>query len=887
MRVKTADGVSFEIGETEASPTIGITDFSRRETDPFGVTSVVERAFSRRLSVRLALPFEAVDTVQRTLADLRATVATWIADDRSRWLSARGYFKDFQIDHAVPPLSFCTLSVEGLSEVELGSDPGGDPAPEGQTSTLRMIQPVPVSHAVLVATSVPLDDHPLWQAEVSYALGARVISATTHRIYESLLHGNVGVNPEGLQDKWLDVGSSNRWAMFDQAIGSRTVASNEIKVTLAPGNVDGLALLDLTAATVRVQAPGYDRTEQVSGPALTLLDLPTRGDPVTITIAGDGEVALGTLLIGQVRELGVTEASPTSGISDFSRKDQDPFGTVTVIERAWSKRMNVRALIRSDAVDLVADRIASVRARPSLWIGETGRDSLTVYGFFKDFSIEVGETVSRLALTVEGLSKAAPLQPLLPSLAALDPAAAAAIAAASDKLKGIATGADRALGGQELRDDSFAEQYWALPDNAARIPLAAARSGFALALDAGATALSGEGALRAVATPGKRLFARVKAKAADRYGIVDQDGAVLKELDGSGLIDAPSPPTWPLKLRIRFEDADGAPVGDVEVGSLNGGSGRILGSAVAPQGSAFARLVLGGAAGGSSGQWAAWEPWLSEYQPSADVTAEAAPALTVPPALALNADHLGAITSPLPVVAAFRRSRGSVDVTSQASWAAVFPAGVSGSIDNDPASATRGALAVTAATSGGPIRVLSALDGVVLEGVVPVTVTAAMPPSTAPATAGEPASMSVTTPITTTTFVPIGTELAFVAGPDGEADFAANLTYQIQAGNARMAAKWSISADEGASWSDVDVEVLAETEAEVVTDYQEVQPGEERVRSIEDFNRYEERYPGYISVTQAETGLTPGASYRARLLGRRASGSAVTIYPNGLASVTP
>src|SRR3546814_3198817 len=42
----------------------------------------------------------------------------------------------------------------------------------------------------------------------------------------------------------------------------------------------------------------------------------------------------------------------------------------------------------------------------SLWIADEGTDSLTLYGFFKDFSIEVGETVSTLSLSVEGLSKA-------------------------------------------------------------------------------------------------------------------------------------------------------------------------------------------------------------------------------------------------------------------------------------------------------------------------------------------------------------------------------------------------------------------------------------------------------------------------------------------------
>jgi len=163
---------------------------------------------------------------------------------------------------------------------------------------------------------------------------------------------------------------------------------------------------------VRVRATGYDRTVPAGTGAITFLDLPANAGTVTVTIAGTGTVSVGTLLIGRVTTLGLTEASPTAGITDFSRKDVDEFGDVTIVQRAWAKRMTASALIRTDAVDMVANRIAAVRAQPSLWIGQTGLDSLTVYGFFKDFSIEVGETVSKLALSIEGLSAAVTLTPI-------------------------------------------------------------------------------------------------------------------------------------------------------------------------------------------------------------------------------------------------------------------------------------------------------------------------------------------------------------------------------------------------------------------------------------------------------------------------------------------
>jgi hypothetical protein len=412
MIVETGADGSFEIGVTETRPTIGITDYSRRVTDDFGVTTVVERGFSRRMSLRVALPFEDVDQLQRRLAGLRATPARWVADARFAWLSSRGFYKDFSIDLATAPISYCTLTIEGLAETEVLADPGGDPAPDGQPSTLQLLQPVDVAGAVLTASNVAEDDAPEWSATVIYPSGAQVMKASAHRIYESVIAGNLGDDPAGATGKWVDAGPTNRWAMFDQALGTGTAAASPISVTLNAGAVDAVALLDLTAATVRVQTTGYDRTIAATGGAITFLDLPGAAAPVTVTIAGSGQLSVGTLLIGKLVPLGITEASPTAGITDYSRKVVDDFGAVTVVQRAWAKRMTAAALIRTDAVDVVANRIAAVRARPSLWIGQAGLDSLTVYGFFKDFSIEVGENVSKLSLSIEGLSTAAKVAPL-------------------------------------------------------------------------------------------------------------------------------------------------------------------------------------------------------------------------------------------------------------------------------------------------------------------------------------------------------------------------------------------------------------------------------------------------------------------------------------------
>ncbi|MDZ7893632.1 MAG: hypothetical protein U5M50_00975 [Sphingobium sp.] len=416
MRVVLDGGAVIEIGTVEAAPTIGIVDYSRRETDDFGVTTIVPRGFARQMSVRVKIATDQVDYVQRQLAALRATPATWIADDRFASLTIEGFYKDFSIDLAIPPVSYCTLTIEGLAEVSAFVDPGTDPAPDQRASTLRLLQPLEVSNAVLTSASVPENDHGEWSAGVSYALGARVIVAANHRIYESAGAGNIGNDPAGASGLWIDIGPTNRWAMFDQALGTVTSADAVVTVTLAPAQaINAVALLDVIATNVRVQAGGYDRTLAVdAAPGMvTFLDLPMTVGPVTVTITGAGTVSIGTLLIGVLVGLGVTEAAPTA-ITDYSRGETDDFGETTLVGDAWAKRMNVRSLISTDALDLVAGRIAAVRARPSLWIGDASLECVTVYGFFKDFSIEVGDSVSFLSLSVEGLSKAAQLAPIVP-----------------------------------------------------------------------------------------------------------------------------------------------------------------------------------------------------------------------------------------------------------------------------------------------------------------------------------------------------------------------------------------------------------------------------------------------------------------------------------------
>ena len=110
-------GTFYALGTAEYGATAGIIDYSRKETDDYGTTTFVRRAFSRRMVVNLMLPTAQVAKLQRILSDLRATPAMWIGSDDVTYtpLQVYGFYRDFQIDIAYPTQSYCSLEIEGLA----------------------------------------------------------------------------------------------------------------------------------------------------------------------------------------------------------------------------------------------------------------------------------------------------------------------------------------------------------------------------------------------------------------------------------------------------------------------------------------------------------------------------------------------------------------------------------------------------------------------------------------------------------------------------------------------------------------------------------------------------------------------------------------------------
>lgn len=296
---------------------------------------------------------------------------------------------------------------------------------------MRIIKPVDVTPAILFSSNVPEDDQPAWSAATAYAVGDEVMY--NHRNYEALV-AHTGTNPEtdaSDPPKWLDLGATNRWRMFDDRVGSLTEQAGSIAVELQPGAViNSVALFNLLgrSATVTLTDPAegivYQRAVSLVDAGVNnwydyffapigrqtdfvLLDLPAYGTAtLSVTVDNaDGTAQVGHLVMGRQAEIGVALYGSGVGITDYSRKQTDDFGNAVIVERAFSKRAEFDVSLETSQVARVQRLLAGIRAQPVVWIGAEGYESTFLFGYYRDFQISIsGPSVSDASITVEGLT---------------------------------------------------------------------------------------------------------------------------------------------------------------------------------------------------------------------------------------------------------------------------------------------------------------------------------------------------------------------------------------------------------------------------------------------------------------------------------------------------
>lgn len=306
-----------------------------------------------------------------------------------------------------------------------------------------IIRPTTITNSIFVSSNVTEADYSEWNSGVSYLVDEyAIVIGDYHKVYQSLQSGNVGNYPPdnllGSPPWWLEVSSTNRWKMFDGYIESQTVNTSFIEVSLLPGEIDSIVFLNVDASFISVvmtdpiagivynediqlvaaekvqwevgtdwesgrvwQGGDSDLEERVA----IKLDLPSYPNAILkITIAGAGGTAkCGAMIIGTQRDIGDTKYSPTIGITDYSVKTTDAFGNYTVEERAFSKKIDCTFMVETVDHPEILRLLALYRSVPLVWVPSDLFNTTIIYGFYKDFSMNVNTMLTECNINIEGL----------------------------------------------------------------------------------------------------------------------------------------------------------------------------------------------------------------------------------------------------------------------------------------------------------------------------------------------------------------------------------------------------------------------------------------------------------------------------------------------------
>lgn len=113
-------GRGQELGLTQYGASVGIEDFSTKETDEFGDTYLLQRAFADTADIQMVLPTPQVDEVRMRLARVRGQPCLYQLNNsdtgtRLDSLVIFGFYSDFSIDIAYHSQSYCSLNIEALA----------------------------------------------------------------------------------------------------------------------------------------------------------------------------------------------------------------------------------------------------------------------------------------------------------------------------------------------------------------------------------------------------------------------------------------------------------------------------------------------------------------------------------------------------------------------------------------------------------------------------------------------------------------------------------------------------------------------------------------------------------------------------------------------------
>jgi hypothetical protein len=270
----------------------------------------------------------------------------------------------------------------------------------------------------------------VYSGVTTYALGDRVIDAVNHIVLESQAAGNTG-NALTDASKWLSVGPTNRWAMFNVLSSHATSFPGDFSTELTPAARSNSLYMKCSASsvTVTMMVDGVEvysaikdmSTRDVTGwydyfykafgwlPSLIYFDLPPYSNAVITIALGaiDGVAECTYCVLGNYVDIGNIKFQSTSDVTNYSTVTRDFAGEVNTMVQ----RRNVPKTVQ----DIVADKARTnairalrelLNATPAVWAGIDDSDddyfeAILILGFYTRFTISLesrANTITSLEL---------------------------------------------------------------------------------------------------------------------------------------------------------------------------------------------------------------------------------------------------------------------------------------------------------------------------------------------------------------------------------------------------------------------------------------------------------------------------------------------------------
>lgn len=249
----------------------------------------------------------------------------------------------------------------------------------------------------------------------SYKKGDEVILADTHRRYRCLVSETFS-NPKDTATgdaaaEWIDIGSTNKWKMFNGILQAKTTSTDQFTVTLEPvtyvNTLAALALAGVTSIRVEVDNTGgttiYDKTftssdfsaiydhytyvfyQITSKEKLIVEDLPPLPNS-TIRVTFNGtDMEVGELVHGFAINVGRLVAEDTkSDRFRFREQAFDDFGYPAGPKPITVELNTYDVLVPKLNNPAIQSLLDKTTGENTLWVGDIGGgQKLTTYGFFE------------------------------------------------------------------------------------------------------------------------------------------------------------------------------------------------------------------------------------------------------------------------------------------------------------------------------------------------------------------------------------------------------------------------------------------------------------------------------------------------------------------------